>query len=316
MITDQAIHCLVLLAIAVPGCAMSDDVLCFGLHRNRSHFKLLNDPELAPAFAPNFVWDIRVFKDQSEFLKMTSAMRNRNPKAILGSYASACLAMPSATDTYPPAKVPLEQCKAEWLLRDQEGRTVGYPGSEDRLFLDIRQSEVRETVIGLAVTRAKYNGLDAVCYDNCYWDIQPYPKFPVSAKEWTDAFMKFYQEAGKAAKEAKLKCVVNVATRADRIPEAFRRIAPSVDGLMSEMAFHPAMRSSSDLTRELAGYEDALKQGKIVLLIPRYREDEKFALIQIRPLADQYGNIYVTAAGPVHHEPLYYRKKSKESKGN
>jgi hypothetical protein len=307
----RVFHCMaVLFLFVVSGCAASDDLLCFGGQRNRSHFKLIADPRLGYMFAPDFVWDIRVFKDHDEFLRMTAALRAQNPKTILGSYASACTTLPAGKDTYPPAKLPFEQCKPEWLLRDKEGKTVAYGKDEDRFFLDMRQPAVRDAVIGLAVARARYNGLDALCFDNCYWATQPAPNFPVSAAEWTDAFSKFYQEAGKAAKEAKLRCVVNVATTADKIADAFRAIAPFADGLMTEMAFHPNMRSPENLAKELKAYEDALKQGKIVLLIPRYKEDEKFALTQIQPLARQYGKIYVTAAGPVHDEPLYHRPRS------
>ncbi len=293
--------------MAVSGCTASNDLLCFGGQRNRSHFKLIADTRLGYMFAPDFVWDIRVFKDHEEFLRMTAALRARNPNAILGSYASACTTLPAGKDTYPPAKLPFEQCKPEWLLRDKDGKTVAYGNENDRYFLDMRQRAVRDAVIGLAVARARYNGLDALCFDNCYWGIQPMPNFPVSAAEWTNAFLKFYQETQKAAQAAKLRCVINVATTADKIPDAFQAIAPHVDGLMTEMAFHPNMRSPDNLAKELKGYEEVLKQGKIVLLIPRHKEDEKFALTQIRPLARQYGKIYVTAAGPVHDEPLYNR---------
>jgi hypothetical protein len=236
---------------------------------------------------------------------MTAALRKQNPGTILGSYASACTTLPSGKDTFPPAKLPFEQCKPEWLLRDKNGKTVTYGNEVDRYLLDMRLPEVRQAVIQLAIVRAQYNGLDALCFDNCYWGGVLGTTFAVSASEWTAAFMQFYQEAGQAAHDADLLCIINVATTADKIADAFRAIAPFVDGMMSEMAFHPVMRSPSDLARELTGYEDLLKQGKIVALIPRYKEDERFALTAIRPLAEQYRNIYVTAGGPVHDEPLY-----------
>lgn len=283
-----------------------DDLLCLGLQRNRTHFRLIDDPHLGYLFAPNFVWDIRVFTNQDELFRMTTAMRKQNPNTVLGSYSSSCLTVPASKDTYPPAKLPSEQCRPEWLLRDADGKAVPFPGFAETSFLDMRQPVVRQAIIGLALARAIYNGLDVVCFDNCYWGIKPTATFPVSATEWSDAYMQFYREAGQAAHDVELQCVVNVATNADKIADAFRAIAPHVDGLMSEMAFHPNMRNPNDVARELAGYEDVLKLGKFVALVPRYSTDEKFALTAIRSLALQYHNIYVTAAGDVHHEPLYY----------
>ncbi len=283
-----------------------DDLLCFALQRNGSHFRLYEDPILGNYFAPNFVWDIRLFNDQDDFLRMTALLRKQNPGTILGSYTSACLTMMAKDDTFPPSKLPLEECNPDWLLRDADGKTVTYGSSDDRYYLDMRRAEVRTAIISRSVARAKLNGLDSLCFDNCYWGISLGAAFPATAAEWTDAFMNFYQEAGQAAHDADLKCVVNMATTADKIADAFRAVAPYVDGLMSEMAFHPKMRSPESLERELQGYEDVLKLGKIVLLIPRYKEDERFALTTIQPLALQYRNIYVTAGGPVHHESLYY----------
>ena len=117
--------------------------------------------------------------------------------------------------------------------------------------------------------------------------------------------MSFYAEAGKATHKAGLKCVVNVAAYAIELPIAFRAIAPYVDGIMTETAFHPLMRTPERLLKELQAYEDVLKQGKMVILWSRYKEDEQFGLLAIRPLARKYGNIYLNSTGPVHEEPLY-----------
>lgn len=292
-------------------------LIVFGAQRNRSHFKLLKDPKLAKYFAPDFIWDVRNFKDREEFLRMVRALRNANPKAIIGSYASACTALHAKKRTVPAARIPLEQCKAEWLLRYKDGSFVKWPKNPYRYFLDMRRKDVREASINLAISRAKYNGLDAVCFDNCYWSTIPVKNFPISKQEWTDAFMKFFSEAGKACHKEGLKCVVNVVLNTEiYIPQAFRAIAPYVDGLLTELAFHPRSRTADTIRRELETYEEVLKQGKMVLLIPRYRKkddmkrkEERFGLTQIRPLAIKYGNIYLTASGPVHDEPLYYVDK-------
>jgi hypothetical protein len=279
-------------------------LLAFGLQRNRAHFKLMKDPKLSQYFAPDFVWDVRHFENYAEFERMVSVLRQANSRVLIGSYMSACTAVPSKKDSLPPSKMPLEQCKDEWLLRTPNGRLIAWPKMEDRYFLDMRRPDVRETVISLAVARAKYNGLDALCFDNCYWNTgQPDPS--ISKEEWTSAFMSFYEEAGNAAHSKGLKLVLNVATNADGIAEAFAAISPYADGMMTEMAFHPNMRTPEGIHYELKGYERVLKQGKMVFLIPRRREDEQFALLAIRPLAKKYGNIYLVASGPAHYEPLY-----------
>ena len=202
--------------------------------------------------------------------------------------------------------MPLSQCPKSWLLRDNRNAFVLTGDHNDHYFMDVRQSAVREAVISLAIARAKHNGLDAVCFDNCYWGLMPRVDFPVSAAEWTSAYMEFYREAGNEVHKAGLKCVVNVATYPGSIPAAFAEIAPFVDGIMTEMAFYKSVRTPEGLYKELKGYENVLKQGKMVLLIPFNKEDEQFALLAIRPLAKKYGRIYLAAAGLTHYEPLYF----------
>jgi len=280
--------------------------MLFAAQRNRSSFKYVQDPNLSDFFAPDFVWDIRVFKDETEFIKMTKLLRRANPNIILGSYASALYALAEDKDTYPPAKLPLNQCSKNWLLKNSRGSFVLAGEKKDRYCLDMTKQEVRQAVIGLAIARAKHNGLDALCFDNCYWGISPNTEFPVSSEEWTAAYMKFYKEAGDEARKNGLKCFVNVATYPEDIPTAFAQIAPFIDGIMTEMAFHRNVRTPEMLYRELKGYENVLKQGKRVFLFPRYREDEQFALLAITPLAKKYSLIYLSASGPTHYEPLYY----------
>jgi len=278
----------------------------FGGNRNRSHFKLLKDPKLSKYFAPNFVWHLSSFKDQAEFLKMTSMLRRSNPDIVLGSYASACTTIPRAKDTFPPTTVALEECEPDWFLHNKDDNNfVIWGKTKDRYYLDIRLKKVRQTIIELAVARANHNDLDAVCFDNCYWGL-PHSKASISNQEWTDAFMKFYREAGHAAHEADLKCIVNVATYPSQIIPAFLSIAPYVDGMMTEIAFHPNMRTPELLIRELKGYEELLKQGKIVLLGVAEKKDEQFALLAIWPLARKYGSIYLSVRGLPHDEPLYW----------
>ena len=60
------------------------------------------------------------------------------------------------------------------------------------------------------------------------------------------------------------------------------------------------------LERELAAYEAVLREGKMVLLIPRYRKDKRFSLLAIRPLARKYDRIYLATAGRLGYEPLYW----------
>jgi hypothetical protein len=278
----------------------------FAGQRNRSHFKLLKDPKLRKYFAPDFVWDVRVFNNRQEFLRMVNLLRKTNPDVVIGSYASGFYALDQTKEYYPPAKLPLSECSKDWFLRNRNKTIIKAGKDKDRYWLDMRLAEVREAVVSTAVSRAKSNGLDAVCFDNCYWGISPANAFPaISAEEWTDAYMKFYKLAGEQAHKEGLKCIVNAVTYASTIPDAFRAVEPYVDGIMTEMAFHPRVRTPELLLRELQAYEYVLKKGKIVLVVPRYAEDEAFALLAIRPLGRKYNKIYLSVAGAVHDEPLY-----------
>lgn len=284
-------------------------LLLFAGQRNRSHFKLLKDPKISKYFAPDFVWDIRHFKDREEFLRMVKALRNANPKTVIGCYTSACLAVSEKKATYPTARVPLERCSPEWLVRDKDGNPVRYPLAKfDWYFLDVRRWDVRQAVISFGVARAKHLGLDAVCFDNCYWDYVQ-NEFTFSVPEWREAFMKFFSEAGKACHKEGLKCVVNVVLNSElNIPKAFPEIAPYVDGLLTELAFNPRFRTPEAVRRELETYEDVLKKGKLVLLIPypRVPEQDEFVLEQIKPLARRYGSIYMVPSDLKEDKPMYW----------
>lgn len=274
----------------------------FAGQRNRSHFKMVKDPLLVRYFAPDFVWHLATFAGPNEFHRMMHLLRQYNNEIIIGFYSSACTAMPSQDDLFPPARLPLEEAESQWLLRDSKGREVNWPKNVKRVFLDMRKQSVRQAVIGLAVARAKYYGFDALCFDNCYWG---YGIHDISEEEWTQAFMEFYREAGRASHQNDLLCIVNIATKADEIDDAFVAIAPYVDGLMTEMAFHPNLRSPDAVQAELKGYETLLKQGKKVFLFPKNNSDLVFALSAIRPLAEKYGNIYLCNKGKLIPSPLY-----------
>jgi hypothetical protein len=278
-------------------------MLHFGGQRNQSSFNMLNDPVLKMYFAPDFVWHITTFKKNAEFDRMIFLLRQLNPQTIIGYYHSACTTEPSRQDFNPPTKIPLEEVKSDWFLTDNNGKRVTWPGTTNRYYLDIRKQEVRQAIISLAIARTKYYRLDSVNYDNCYWG---YGIADISKEDWTAGFMEFYKEAGEAAHENDLLCIINVATRADLIDDAFNAMAPYVDGMMTETAFHPNIRTSPHALRaELQGYEDMVKQGKKVFLFPRYEEDLEFTLKSIRPIAEQYGNIYVCNKGTFIPNTLY-----------
>ena len=267
---------------------------------------MLRDPILKKYFAPNFIWHLSSFKSQAEFQKMMKLLRETNPKTVIGCYSSACTTVLAKDDLYPPTTIPLEQCKPDWLLRDKKGGLLTWGKDKKRFIFDMRRKDIREMIISLAIARAKYYGFDALCFDNCYWGYVN-PKASVSVEEWTNSFMQFYNEAGKSAHDANLLCVVNVATnRVSLIPDAFRAIAPYVDGLMTETPLHPNLRQKKKVDKELKAYEDVLKQNKIVLLIQRKSEEGKRSLKIIRPLAKKYPNLYLNFHGMLKYESLIW----------
>lgn len=295
----------------------------FAGHRNNSHFVYKGDPVLGDYFSADVVWDVRIFNNMTDFQQMVTDLRaEQTGDNIIGGYHSALYALDQSLDSLPPAKIPLEialdptlwtpsvsnPSAEEWILRDEDGHYLLYSNPEGtspgRHLLNITVPEVRDAIIYYATTRAKANGLDAVCYDNCSWGLtatSAYP--PISVAEWTEGYMKFFEIAGQTANDEGLLCFVNVSTYAAQIPNAFAAISPYVDGIMSEMAFHPNVRDN--LQDELDAYEAVLQQGKYVLVVPRYSADEDFALQQIAPLARTYRKIYLSTAGAIHHNPLY-----------
>jgi len=292
--------------------------------RREVDFEWANDPALKNVFVSDFVWSINVFRTRKRYFEMIELLRQRNPRAIIGRYNSATCAKLSSRDSIIPVAYPLEKCSENWLLHTETGRRVPYMKrikgtkkyrEDGRYFLDMRKPEVRTAVIREMVARALNDGLDATCYDNCYWDVVP-RYLPVSVEEWNKAMLVFYKEAGYEAKKNGLLCVVNVAIPAFKIPGGVRAIIPHVDGLMLETSFHPLVIERGKLQEELDAYKWALEQSKMIFLIPRRQtlEAESFALKKVRPLDNiRQGRIFVTIGRNldrgeerfIHDNPLY-----------
>ena len=113
--------------------------------------------------------------------------------------------------------------------------------------------------------------------------------------------MKFYEEAGKSANENGLKCIVNVAAKANEIPLAFEAISPYVDGIMTEMPFHPNIIKAGKVDRELAAYEKVLKEGTMVFLLQTVEGCGYETLELVRPLVNKYNTIYLTVVDMTRH---------------
>lgn len=299
--------------------------LNFAVGRLQEDFKWANDPKLKRIFAPDFVWMVNVFHKREKYFEMIELLRQRNPRAIIGRYNAACLAQESRYESIIPIFYPLEKCPEGWLLHSPEGKRVPYLDrigdtdeyKENGYFLDMRKKEVRSAVIQEMIARTLNDGLDATCYDICYWDVVP-SHHPIPIDEWNnEAMLPFYKEAGYEAKKNGLLCVVNVAVPSWKIPGAVRAIVPYVDGLMLETSFHPKVIKDGILQKELDAYKWALEQGKMIFLIPRglTLEAESFALKKVRPLDSiRQGRIFVTIGKEhiskggkrfIHDNPLY-----------
>jgi hypothetical protein len=277
--------------------------LNFAIFRSQKDFDWMANPELKHLFAPDFVWNINVFKTRDEYCKMIKLLRERNPNAILGRYNSATCAKLASKDSIVPVTFPLEKCKESWLLHQSTGERVPYLKREagtnsynedGRYFLDMRKIEVRSAVIEEMISRALNDGLNATCYDNLYWDVVP-NNFPVTIEEWNNAMLSFYKEAGSKARQNGLLCVVNIAVPGPKIPQAVHAIASHVDGMMFETSFHPWVIENGKLQDELDAYDWALHYGKMIFLIPRGQtlNAENFALQKIRPLDKiRYGRFF------------------------
>ena len=227
---------------------------------------------------------------------MMSLLRQYNPKTIISYYHSSCRTLPPEKDYTQPSKMPNEFVPPEWIVKDANGKLLTSFGMPESYLLDMRKREVRQAVISLAIARAKHYGYDGVSFDNCYfgYGVPASTAEIISEQDWTDAFMKFFEEVGKTTNKNGLKCYVNVAMRAGVIPVAFEKIAPFVDGIMTEMPFHPNIVKAGGVERELAGYEKALEQGAAVFLLQTQEEQGLKTLEYTRPLVNKYNNMYVT----------------------
>jgi hypothetical protein len=277
----------------------------FAAQRTRYSFEHFKKISICDYFAPNFVWDIRHYNSHQEFEKMKSALRQINPEITMSLYISASLAMPRSQESYPPSRIPLESCPSEWLIKGKFGKPfdVKPDSKREAYFLNMLKKEVRQAVITLAITRAKHFGFQSISFDNCYY-MRVHPLNPISKKDWTNAFMDFYKEADEEIHGEGMTFVVNVGSPPEYIPEAFEKIAPYVDGILTEQAFHTSIRTPESIYKELKAYEKVLNQGKKVFLIST-QDNEDFALLAIRPLAKKYGNIHYASIGLTHHNPLY-----------
>jgi hypothetical protein len=235
---------------------------------------------------------------------MMHLLKKMNPDIIIGHYYSACTTTAQSRLPFPATKIALEICRPQWLLRDADGKKVSWPGQPKRYFLDMRKSTVRKMVIARAIAKARQLGFNALSFDNCYYGYGV-KDASVSAEEWTKAFMAFYKEAGKKANEYGLKCVVNVACRVDDIPEAFRKIAPFVDGIMTELPFHPNIVKNKKLLKaEVEAYQHVLEMNKMVLLLQVHEERSSTTLKWGKPLAEKYSKMYIVVKGWKKNYPL------------
>lgn len=273
----------------------SSKLFMFVALRTQACFKILEYPQLRPLFAPDFIWHVTGFRNEGQWERMMRLLRQHNKNIIIGYYHSACTTIPAAKDYQQPNKMPNEQVPNNWILKYADGKPVTWPDTKDRYYLDLRKSEARQAMISLAVARTKHYGYDAISFDNCYWGmgVPAVTGHVVSAEQWTEAFLKFYQEAGKAAHENNLKCIVNVAMRANEIPDGFEAIAPYVDGIMTEMPFHETVVKAGLVQRELAAYEKVLKNGTMVFLLQTFEGRGYETLELARPLVDKYDTIYI-----------------------
>jgi hypothetical protein len=174
-----------------------------------------------------------------------------------------------------------------------------------------------------AIEEAYLYGGNAVGLDNFYWGCvpmygkDPERKFPIAWQDWTAAFVEYAREAGILCHRNRLKLIVNIGVPQKEIGAACADFSPYVDGLMTEMAFHPEVRNSSALLEaELAGYEYYLKNGNQIYLVPFTSppetplESENYVLRKIKPLFTKYGNIHVCGlhGSKIVANPLYWLK--------
>ncbi len=281
----------------------------------------LVNPDTIKYFSPNFAHDVRINTgaDYNELPTLLSELRRINPYTTIYTAMSACKTLDPNIYTHFPHRALYydDVCDESWYLHLEPNNY-----SSDRIsagdgayVLDVRNANVRSAIIDKAIQNALDHGYDGVFFDNCYWGITAFGRNPkplywpedINYQDWTDAFMDFFADANQATEANGLDLLVNVSIITGDTNEAVIAIEPYVDGIMNEYPpLHPNARTDKELIEELHGYEEVLKAGKAVLLLtPRYDyEWEKFGLGKIRPLAEKYGTIHLSAAGTFHEEPL------------
>lgn len=290
-------------------------VMNFGGQRNQIHFSWLDDADLYQAFAPNYVWDINHTTNESEWNRLRDLLKTANPNTIIGYYYGCCTAVPEVDDTctkgnyYKFHRIHQEDIEDEtWYLHqggtDSDHRVWWSADQPNRSYLDMTNSDVRAYVIALAVSYAVAAGLNAVSFDNCS-NLYGIPAVAgavnatsgtvaagsvKSVEDWSAAFASFYEEAAAACSAANLKLIVNIAARANEIPEAITVCIDYVDAFMTEMAFHANAQVEPYFSAQLAAYESLVQAGKSGLLWMARGEDVTDGLAWIRDIADAHND--------------------------
>jgi len=277
----------------------------FNITMNEEEFYpiIYSSYEIMEYLTPEMSWSVRAESDYDDFEAMVEDLRRLKPQAWWSSYIHSTNCSQASYDSaiYPEFIHSDDISDDSWYVKEN-GEYVCYPdpssSNPTRRYLDLRKSAVRDAIIDKAVTWAEDRNLNSISYDNFSWNISVAPN-SITVTEWNNALLDLTEETKDYIDDNNLdlKLVVNIGCNAGDIAAAFAAFSQYADGVMSEMAFHRNTRTDACIAAELAGYKAVLMAGKRVFLFVRNNEDKEFALSKIRPLAEEYGNIFLTKYG-------------------
>ena len=229
-----------------------------------------------PLMLAPFVWECRVFDSVEDLQSKIKTYRELNPNGIVGCCRSALYFRAREVDTTQPKSFSADNVPDDWKLRDVEGNLMTYPGHDDQHIYDYGNPAARARFVLEAVQTASEFGMDAICWDNCRYNIRsgdltvPPVTSTIGYRETTVHFIEFFKFCRQAADAYGLKVFANVTPSASiSIPDAIDAFIPFLDGIMFEGAFSPKVQRDPGLCmRERIGYLTALDQGKMVALFP------------------------------------------------
>jgi len=211
-------------------------------------------------------------ENQEQYQELLTTQRKNGVKYVGYYYSSTTSYSSSSLPTYrqfPELAIPPVFIKPSWILRDDKGQPVRWPGEMERYYLDVGRVEVQNAILNRAIRNAKRLGPDMLFLDNWYYKY--WSPTDMRKEQWTEKCLSFLLRARELTHQSGLKLIVNTASP----PKHWIEFAPHLDGVAYEMGAHPyRLRKQDRYEEELSSYEKVMAMGKSIFLYTDILKDK------------------------------------------